>query len=194
MSSEQVNQLITLDGAQRSLTYVPVKNGCHFDGCPRRSTDVRGSKDQLSHVGRVSLVHVILGDISRIQIHQRSSSRKRPLSPGTAGKRSQISVSSGRRTPGCGFEIGRSSATGCPRRSIRMVAPSEAWRTSSEVRICKSRMEADLMCYIVAPLQTATTPRSCSSPKSSGRPRSEARCYSPRRWPQSGGQTDRGSI
>src|ERR1700686_3321296 len=45
---------------------------------------------------------------------------------------------------------GRSSATGSPRLSITITAPSAAALTSSEVRMCRSRTEAFCMCYIVA--------------------------------------------
>jgi len=49
-----------------------------------------------------------------------------------------------------GAEIGRSSATGAPRRSIRITSPSAASRTNLEVWIWSSRTEVLLICYIVA--------------------------------------------
>ena len=54
-----------------------------------------------------------------------------------------------------GDVMGRNSATGSPRRSIRMMAPSAASRTSSEVWMWSSRTEVFRMCHIVAQHCTA---------------------------------------
>jgi hypothetical protein len=50
-----------------------------------------------------------------------------------------------------GEAMGRNSATGSPRRSIKITPPSEASRTNSEVWMWSSRTEVFLMCYVVAP-------------------------------------------
>ncbi len=130
---------------------MPVESASDFDKRPGRGKNVRCPANQFSYGCRVWLIHVVLCDIRGIQIHsQRSSSKKRPLSPATDGKRRQRSLMSGRRGLARLFEIGRSSATGSPRRSIRMTVPSAASRTNSEVRMWRSRIEAVFMCYIVA--------------------------------------------
>jgi len=48
------------------------------------------------------------------------------------------------------LEIGRSSATGSPRRSMTMTGPAGRVANQFRVRICKSRTEAFFMCYMVA--------------------------------------------
>jgi hypothetical protein len=49
-----------------------------------------------------------------------------------------------------GEVMGRSSATGSPRRSITITPPSSASRTNTEVWMCSSRTEAFLTYYTVA--------------------------------------------
>ena len=51
---------------------------------------------------------------------------------------------------GCGAVTGRNSATGSPRLSITMTAPSDASLTNFDVLMCNSRTDVVLICYIVA--------------------------------------------
>jgi hypothetical protein len=50
-----------------------------------------------------------------------------------------------------GEVTGRNSATGSPRLSITITAPSAASRTNFDVLMCSSRTDVVLICYIVAP-------------------------------------------
>ena len=149
--AKQVHQLTSLRNGKISLSHMPMEYAGDLDERPAGGADIFCRSDEFSDRWSVPLVDVVLGDVRRIKIHgQRSSSRKLPLSPGTEGNRRQISVRSGSFVSVLFFEMGRSSATGSPRRSIRITVPSAASRTSSEVRICKSRIDAFFMCYIVA--------------------------------------------
>jgi len=152
MTSEGVHQFVSVGNSEISLPNVAVKHAGDFDERPRGGTNVRCAANYFPHRRRVWLIHVIFRDIRGIKIHpQRSSSRKRPLSPATDGKRLQRSLRSGSLGLAGFFERGRSSATVSPRRWIKITVPSAASRTSSDVRIWRSRIEAVLMCYMVAP-------------------------------------------
>ena len=80
----------------------------------------------------------------------RSSDTKRVLSSRSCGNSFQNRLMSGNLIVRFGLDRGRSSATGWPCRSMTMTVPSAASRTSSEVRMWRSRMDAFLICYIVA--------------------------------------------
>src|ERR1017187_2766242 len=149
---KSVEQRAILRRIERSLAQIAVKRTGNFSEGPHRRDQCRGTRECGPNLWRVRLVQVEFGDISRIDVHQRSRSSEinRVLSPGTWGNSFQKRLMSGIFTFLGFFVTGRSSATGWPRRSMTITSPFSASRSNSEVRMRRSRTEAFLICYIVA--------------------------------------------
>jgi hypothetical protein len=134
---------------------------------PKRRIDRIRMPDKIADAGRLRFIEVELRYIGCVEIQGyrlRSSSMISALSL-TRGIRSQtlcmdakiraFFAAAMRR----GEANGRNSATGSPRLSITITPPSAASLTNFDVLICNSRTDVVLICYIVAPGLSGTTPR-----------------------------------
>jgi len=143
MLVETGGQCAGVKGRQRSFAQAAMNYPVELGQCPHRRVDRVGCPHKFSNPRRFGFVEIELDDNTGCQDTRRSigsrSSSTIPVLSASCGMRAQISrmeskirafMASGIRD---GAVIGRSSATGSPRRSITIVPPSATSRTSSEV-------------------------------------------------------------